>query len=189
MSIKLKNGEWFDNEEQLKDAINKKLCKACKYLTKSYNKCIGCHVGNKELFIESKIKVNDNKNKNSNKGEKKMHKYYELAKACFSIVVNIRNLNNETEVDLNETFDTISEERQKLLYDNIEHILKNPNITAKQEHDVWVKLKEETGWVYGEKTDRKRKIHSCIVPFEDLNFYQKLKDHLVIETIKMYFGL
>jgi hypothetical protein len=188
--LKLNNGEWFDSDNQLENAINMRLCRACEYLAKGYTKCIGCYIGKKEFFSKAKIQINDNNNKIiTNKGDKKMNKYYEIAKVCFELVVKIRKLNNEKEVDLNETFDTISKERQKYLYDNIEHIIKNPNLTAKEEHNIWMKPRLEDGWVYGEKTDRKNKIHNCLVPFEDLNFYQKLKDHLVIETVKMYFGL
>jgi len=50
-------------------------------------------------------------------------------------------------------------------------------------------LKEKNNLIETTKeylSDRKNKIHSCLVTYEKLNYYQKLKDHLVIETIKMY---
>ena len=115
-------------------------------------------------------------------------KVEDIARICFSLVVDIRRHNFlENELNLDETFDTISAERQQQLIKNIEHIRLNPDITAKEEHEIWAKLKINDGWKYGEVTDRENKIHACLVPYDELNFYQKLKDHLVIETVKMYY--
>lgn len=111
---------------------------------------------------------------------------YTIAKTVFTIVNSIRILNGETDI---EDFDNISDERKMQLYNNIDEIIKNPNITAKDEHDIWMKLKLKDGWIYGEKTDRENKIHNCLVPYEQLNIFQKLKDKLAIETIKMFYDI
>lgn len=112
-----------------------------------------------------------------------------LANACFEIVVSIRKMNMEDAESCNEIFAGISPERQQQLLDNIDHIIQNPNITAKEEHAIWASLKIKDGWKYGPVTDRANKIHNCLVPYENLNFYQRLKDHLVIETVKLFYNL
>lgn len=113
-----------------------------------------------------------------------MEKYYEIAKIIFTILGTIRELNNESEI---ETFDSISEQRKQSVYKNVDKIIKNPDITAEEEHDIWMKQKLKDGWKYGKITDRQNKIHNCIVPYSKLNFYQKLKDQIIIETVKLYF--
>ncbi|HEX6624608.1 MAG TPA: RyR domain-containing protein [Pyrinomonadaceae bacterium] len=56
--------------------------------------------------------------------------------------------------------------------------LANPDASASATHDIWLKEKAETGWVYGESKDAAAKTHPCIVPFEQLPPEQQAKDHL-----------
>jgi hypothetical protein len=49
-----------------------------------------------------------------------------------------------------------------------------------------MKLKLKDNWEYGIKTDRKNKIHNCLVPFELLNYYQILKDIIFIDVVKSF---
>jgi hypothetical protein len=106
---------------------------------------------------------------------------YEIAKIIFTTVNTIRKLNDEKDI---ESFDDISEERKNQLLKNIDEILEHPEITAKDEHDIWMKLKLKDGWKYGEKTDRNNKIHNCLIPYENLNVYQQLKDEIAICIIR-----
>jgi hypothetical protein len=47
-------------------------------------------------------------------------------------------------------------------------------------HEGWLKEKEATGWKYGEIKDPEKKEHPCMVPYEKLPPFQKMKDHLFI---------
>lgn len=40
---------------------------------------------------------------------------------------------------------------------------------AEQIHDAWSKQKISDGWKYGEKTDKEKKIHACLLPFDELS--------------------
>jgi hypothetical protein len=113
---------------------------------------------------------------------------YNLASLCFGIVVEIRR-HNDAEMLVDEKFESISDNRKQYLYDNIKAVIANPTITAKDMHDEWMRVRVEDGWTYSKTTDRNNKKHDCLVEYEVLDFKQKLKDHLVVETIKMYFNL
>ena len=56
--------------------------------------------------------------------------------------------------------------------------LANPDASASATHDIWLKEKAETGWVYGELKDTAAKTHPCIVPFELLPPEEQAKDYL-----------
>jgi RyR domain len=54
--------------------------------------------------------------------------------------------------------------------------LDNPNATAADQHEAWRKDKADQGWVYGEVKDAEAKTHPCMVPYEELPFFQRKKD-------------
>lgn len=115
------------------------------------------------------------------------HSYYDIAKTCFELVKTIRRLNNEDYID--ENFDEISDERKSYLCQHVKEVILNPNISPRTLHNKWKKVRLENGWVYNNKKDVEKKQHPCLVEYEHLNFYQKLKDVVFIETIKLYHRL
>ena len=54
----------------------------------------------------------------------------------------------------------------------------NPDAPASAQHDAWMADKIADGWVYGETKDAEAKTHPCIVPYDDLPFDQRVKDHV-----------
>lgn len=65
------------------------------------------------------------------------------------------------------------------------HLL-NRDLTPADSHQLWLKTKEKAGWTYGKTKDAGAKTHPCMVPYDDLLPYQKLKDCLfgaVIEAL------
>jgi RyR domain/PAS fold len=47
---------------------------------------------------------------------------------------------------------------------------------AEKEHERWVEERLKKGWVYGKDRDDLRKIHGCIIPWEQLSETQRQKD-------------
>lgn len=113
--------------------------------------------------------------------ENNMNKINFIAKTAFNTMQIIRKYNEESEI---ETFDKLNLERKKQLYKTVYAALNDKEITAKDLHKAWEKAKLEDGWTYGEKTDRKNKIHNCLIPFEKLNVFQRMKDDIFIEITK-----
>ena len=54
---------------------------------------------------------------------------------------------------------------------------------AQMEHERWVQDKIRHGWTYGEKTDKDKKIHESLEPWEDLSEEERDKDREMIHGI------
>lgn len=56
--------------------------------------------------------------------------------------------------------------------------LENPDATPEDSHRSWLKVKEAEGWAYGEVKDPAKKVHPCMVPYDQLPIEQRAKDYL-----------
>jgi hypothetical protein len=54
---------------------------------------------------------------------------------------------------------------------------------AEMEHERWMRDKEKHGWKWGEKTDKDKKIHESLEPWEDLSEEERDKDREMIRGI------
>ena len=60
---------------------------------------------------------------------------------------------------------------------------------AKNIHEVWAKSRMDQGWTYGPARDDTRKIHPCLVPYEELPEEEKDYDrNTALETLKYVVG-
>ena len=59
----------------------------------------------------------------------------------------------------------------------------NPDATAADMHESWLKAKQADGWVYGEVKDEKKKTHPCMLPYLELPAEQRIKDTLFKTTV------
>lgn len=65
------------------------------------------------------------------------------------------------------------------------------NLSAEQMHSLWWEQKRRTGWTHGAVKDEVEKTHPCMVPYEDLDLKDQVKDHLfraVVRTIQRQNG-
>lgn len=113
-------------------------------------------------------------------------KMIKTAKIVCELIGKIQEMNKESEI---ETWDMLPKEHKQALYENILYIIKNPSTTAEIEHRIWAEKKINQGWKYGKKKNRAKKIHNCLVSFDELNFYQKLKDQVFIDIVKLSYNL
>lgn len=59
-------------------------------------------------------------------------------------------------------------------------------VIAKNVHEVWAAGRLADGWMYGETRDDERKLHPCLVPYEQLPESEKEYDrHTAQETLKL----
>jgi hypothetical protein len=62
----------------------------------------------------------------------------------------------------------------------IDGVVKKP----RDSHENWMKVKEADGWKYGQVKDPDKKEHPCMVPYDELNLAQQVKDHIFFCVVK-----
>ena len=61
---------------------------------------------------------------------------------------------------------------------------------SKNVHEVWAETRIQQGWTYGQQRDDERKIHPCLVPYEELPESEKEYDrNTSIGTLKLIMKL
>jgi len=139
------------------------------------------------VFKNMNKKLNQHFIEEKNKGELKiMNKKEFIGKVAFNVLQIVRKYNNEDQI---ENWNDLNQERKNQVLKTVEAVFNNPKITAYDMHDEWEKAKLDNGWKYAPVTDRSKKLHSCLVPFEALNIFQKMKDDIFIETVKQLISL
>lgn len=61
--------------------------------------------------------------------------------------------------------------------------LENPDAGPDAQHNAWMADKIAGGWIYGEVKDTEKKTHPCLVPFDQLPWFQQKKDKLFIAIV------
>ena len=56
--------------------------------------------------------------------------------------------------------------------------------TPQESHELWLKTKEEEGWVYGPVKNIETKAHPCFKPYDELPPEQRVKDTLFVNTVQ-----
>lgn len=65
--------------------------------------------------------------------------------------------------------------------------LNHPHATPADMHASWMAQKVEEGWQWGDKKDVEKKLHPCMVPYDQLPLEQRTKDYLfgaVVEALR-----
>lgn len=70
-----------------------------------------------------------------------------------------------------------------------EAIALDPAITPEESHESWAAMKRADGWTYGPEKDTERKLHPCLVPYEELPVSQRVKDALFGITVRAMLGI
>ena len=70
----------------------------------------------------------------------------------------------------------INKDQFDSLLDGIEFLNANPDSTAEENHNNWMKMKKSQGWVYGKKKDFSKKTHPDLMPFDSLPIIEQRKD-------------
>jgi len=58
------------------------------------------------------------------------------------------------------------------------------NLTPEQGHEAWVEDKLKNGWVWGPVKNEDKKEHPCLVPYEQLDQAQQVKDFLFSAVVR-----
>jgi hypothetical protein len=65
-------------------------------------------------------------------------------------------------------------------------LLELTELLAKNTHEIWAAARISDGWTYGATRDDARKLHPCLVPYEELPESEKEYDrNTAMETLKV----
>lgn len=69
-------------------------------------------------------------------------------------------------------------------------ILELQELLAEHTHDIWAQQRLDQGWKYGEKRDDDRKLHPCLVHYDELPEEEKDYDrNTALQTLKAILAL
>jgi hypothetical protein len=88
-------------------------------------------------------------------------------------------------VDMQPEWDSAPFEVKNSAIVGVSLVLAKPDITAEQLHEVWMASKIQDGWTVGPK-DLLAKTHPCLVPYEQLNSKERLKDHVFLGIVRAF---
>lgn len=109
------------------------------------------------------------------------------ARAAHEAIRTLQIQNGEPNVA--SPWETVGQDIKDSCFIGIERVINNPNISNEELHDSWIKTKERQGWKYGEVRSEADKLHPCMVPYEELPAFQRLKDAMFRNVVKAVLGL
>lgn len=122
--------------------------------------------------------------------EKKVIKDRLIEAAAQAAHEAIRTLQIENkEPNVAKPWNTVSTDIYESCLIGVQRVIDNPSITDEALHDSWVETKRSQGWVYGEVRSDEQKHHPCMVPYNELPAYQRLKDALFRNIVKAVLNL
>ncbi len=63
-------------------------------------------------------------------------------------------------------------------------------LLAKNTHEVWAQTRIAQGWSFGETRDDAKKLHPCLIPYEELSEAEKDFDrNTAVETLRLILSL
>lgn len=98
-----------------------------------------------------------------------------IAKMCHQANKVWNEINNEYD---QVSWDIAPVWQKKSCIEGVIWRLENWNAPVSAQHEAWSKSKVEDGWVFGLVKDAEKKTHPCLVPFEELPQFQRIKDNL-----------
>ena len=105
----------------------------------------------------------------------------------YRVAMEAHKANNELRItNGEESLGSFTDQPLDIVTINMESIyaaLHNPNLTAKDMHDTWMDNKAKDGWVYGDVKDADAKTHPLMIPFEQMNDIDKMKDQIFIDVV------
>lgn len=114
---------------------------------------------------------------------KKYRTLVDIAQECHYKNNELMVMNGE---EPNPPWDTLDRHTKFMTFKSVLKALENPNLTAKDMHDEWMKNKISDGWTFGDVKDKEQKTHPLIIDFDLMNDIDKMKDQSFINICNKY---
>lgn len=87
--------------------------------------------------------------------------------------------------DVQPEWDYAPAEIRQSAIDGVKFVLQSPDINERDVHRHWMETRLAAGWKLGPK-DLMSKTHPCLVPYEQLNSKERLKDHIFVGIVRAF---
>ena len=78
-----------------------------------------------------------------------------------------------------QDYNTIpTDDQMESLADAVRAVVNNPDMTPEENHENWMRMKTEQGWVYGPVKDAVAKTHPDLIPYDELPEVERKKDDM-----------
>lgn len=104
-----------------------------------------------------------------------------IARVCHEANRAVQEISGDAVVS--EPWLTASDSQRQSAMDGVRTYLAEEKTPAEM-HAAWSEHKLRDGWSYGKEKDEVAKTHPCLVPYDELDVDQRLKDRVFIGIIK-----
>lgn len=112
-----------------------------------------------------------------------MNKVHEqIAKTCHAVH---RAYCNESLLPTQPEWDSVDDNHKQVIIDSVKKIFDGEITSKEQSHNNFVAMKKSQGWTFGNYSMGDKK-NPRLVPFEQLNIHDKIKENLFFETVKSF---
>lgn len=77
-----------------------------------------------------------------------------------------------------------SDWQQQSAIKGVQFVWDNWDADSAAQHNAWWQDKISSGWTWGPKRDEGARTHPCMVPYDELPFEQRVKDHTFRAIVK-----
>lgn len=98
----------------------------------------------------------------------------EIARVCHE--VNRTLTAYAEDVPMQPPWEACDSDMKESTIHGVVHALSHPNASPEEQHDVWMRERQQAGWVFGPTKDVEKKTHPAIRPYNELSKETRLKD-------------
>lgn len=112
----------------------------------------------------------------------------QIARVCHEANRALQVVNADPGIEVSPPWDEAPESQRDSAIAGVHAHRANGGLTPVESHQLWCDHKLATGWTYGPVKDEARKEHPCLIPYEDLDPGDRVKDELFSSIVRALSG-